>query len=100
MFASLINSEKLVTILLENGADPNIVNINEKSALELTTNSKLRILLQTAKNFIDKGEVDKQKYLHTKFLECCKNEDIFTFYKLLKENIDINYTEPSTGKLC
>ena len=98
MFATLINSEKLVKILLENGAVPNIVNVNNKSALELTTNNELRLLLQSAKNFVDKEEFDKQIYFNQKFLDCCKNEDILSFYKLFKEDIDIDHTEPSTGK--
>ena len=91
MFA--IHDEKLLIKLLDIGADPNVLNIDGKSALDLAVNDTSKIILQNAKNYIDKEAIDKQKYLQSKFIKVCKDNDIHGFYKILKEDIDINAIE-------
>ena len=91
MFA--IHDEKLLIKLLDIGADPNVLNIDGKSALDLAVNDTSKIILQNAKNYIDKEAIDKQKYLQSKFIKVCKDNDIHGFYKILKEDIDINDVE-------
>ena len=89
-----IDNEKLLTKLLDNGADPNVLNIDGKSALDLAVNDKSKIILQNAKNYIDKEAIDKQKYIQSKFIKVCKDNDIHGFYKILKDDtIDINDIE-------
>ena len=95
MFAA--NSEKLLSYLLDHGADPNVTNVNGKSALDLAVKDKAKIILQNAKNYSDQEAEDKCKYLHSKFLEACQNSDIDSFYKILKEDIDLDYQAESNG---